>query len=258
MKLPRSQFLLLSLGAIALTFSAGAADKGKSIFNGKDLTGWEGLPEFWSVRDGAITGQTTAEKKLTSNTFLVWKGGEVKNFELRAQFRLTVNNDAGFANSGIQYRSKIIDPAAFVVGGYQCDIDTGRYIGMLYEEKGRGILMQPGQKIIVGPLADSAKSEAPKTDGQKKAKKQNAKIEVVATVTTPEQLAAAYKVGEWNEIVIIAKGNHLQHFINGKLTADVTDTDDEKGSKSGVLALQLHQGQPMTIQFKNLQLKTLP
>ena len=250
MKLLRSKLLLLSFTAAC---SAAAADGGfKSIFNGKDLTGWEGLPGFWSVRDGAITGQTTAEKKLTTNTFLVWKAGEVKNFELRAQFRLQVNNDAGFANSGIQYRSKILDAANFVVGGYQADMDTGKYTGMLYEEKGRGILMQPGQKIII-----PAAGEAPKSDGQKKAK-QKAKVEVVATVTTPEQLAAAYKVGEWSEIRIVANGNHLQHFINGKLTADVTDNDPQKGAKSGVLALQLHQGQPMTVQFKNVQLKTLP
>jgi hypothetical protein len=252
MKLPRSQFLLLTLGAAALAFSSRAADNGKSIFNGKDLTGWEGLPDYWSVRDGAITGQTTAEKKLTSNTFLIWKGGEVKNFELRAKFKLSVNNDAGFANSGVQYRSKIIDAAGFVVGGYQCDIDTGRYIGMLYEEKARGILMQPGQKIVIAGMAD-----APEAEGKKKAK-QKAKVETVATVTTKEQLDAAYKAGEWTELRIVAKGNHLQHYINGKLTADVTDNDPEKRSMSGVLALQLHQGQPMTIQFKDLQLKTLP
>ncbi len=242
----RLLFSLVTLAASALV--ARAADSGfQSLFNGKDLSGWEGMKEFWSVRDGAITGQTTADRALKANTFLIWKGGEPKNFELRAQFRLTPNNDTGFANSGVQYRSRIIDPATFVVGGYQADMDMGRYIGMLYEEKGRGILMQPGQKIRVGPMADSEKKG-----------KQKAKIETIATVTTTEQLAAAYKKSEWNEIVIIARGNHLQHFINGKVTADVTDTDSEKGAKSGVIALQLHQGQPMTIQFKDIRLKTLP
>jgi hypothetical protein len=271
MKLPRSHFLLLCLSAATLAFSACTAGNGgkladsadpsaaasadsasKPLFNGKDLSGWDGLPGYWSVRDGAITGQTTAEKKLTSNTFLIWKGGDVKNFELRAKFKLSVNNDAGFANSGVQYRSKIIDAAGFVVGGYQCDIDTGKYIGMLYEEKGRGILMQPGQKIIIGGMAD-----APETEGKKKAK-QKAKVETVATVTTKEQLEAAYKVGEWTDLRIVANGNHLEHYVNGKLTADVTDNDPEKRAMSGVLALQLHQGQPMTIQFKDLQLKMLP
>jgi hypothetical protein len=242
-------FTICAFALAALAFSAHAADAGfKSLFNGKDLSGWEGLKEFWSVRDGAITGQTTAEKQLPSNSFLVWQGGDVKNFELRAKFRLVPNNDKNWANSGIQYRSHVIDPANFVVGGYQADMDSaGQYTGMLYEEQGRGILMKPGQKIRVGPLADGAKKG-----------KEKATIEVLATVTPAEQLSAAYKKADWNEIVIIANGNHLQHFINGKLTADVTDTDDTKGAKSGVLALQLHKGPAMTIQFKDIQLKTLP
>ncbi len=246
MKLPR--LLFLSLG-LAVAYSAPAAESGfKKIFNGKDLAGWDGNKEFWSVRDGAITGQTTAEKVLKTNTFLVYTAGQPANFELRASFRLVADNDKNQANSGVQYRSKLMDPAAFVVGGYQADIDsTGRYAGMLYEEKGRGILMSPGQKIRVGPAAEVENG-----------KKQKAKVEVVATATKPEDILAAYKLGEWNEIVIIANGNHLQHFLNGKLTADVTDEDSEKGSKSGVLALQLHQGPPMTIQFKNIRLKTLP
>ena len=98
---------------------------------------------------------------------------------------------------------------------------------------------------------------AAQSEGQKKAK-QKAKVETLATVTTAEQLAAAYKKGEWNELRIVAKGNHLQHFVNGTLTADVTDTDEEKGAKSGVIALQLHTGPPMTIQFKDVQIKMLP
>lgn len=251
MKLPR---LLLSLAATAaFSVAAHAADSGfKPIFNGKDLSGWEGQSDFWSVRDGALTGQTTAEKVLKTNTFLVWKDGTPANFELRAQFKLTAQNDKNQANSGVQYRSKVIDPVAFVVGGYQADIDsTGKYAGMLYEEKGRGILMSPGQKIRVGPPEVSADTKK----GKGKAK---AKVDVVATATKPEDILAAYKLGEWNQIRIVANGNHLQHYLNGKLAADVTDTDAIAGAKSGVIALQLHQGPPMTIQFKNVQLKTLP
>src|SRR3989442_14163936 len=107
------RLLLASLGFAALAFSGcllgDATDSGfKSIFNGKDLTGWDGLKDFWSVRNGAITGQTTAEKPLKTNTFLVYQEGQPANFELRAQFRLTGQNDKGFGNSGIQYRSKIV------------------------------------------------------------------------------------------------------------------------------------------------------
>ena len=241
----------LALAFTALAPLTLAADSGfKPIFNGKDLAGWEGNTKFWSVRDGAITGQTKDEKDLPANTFLVWKAGQPANFELRAKFRLTAQNEKGQANSGVQYRSKVMDPATFVVGGYQADIDNGRYIGMLYEEKGRGILMQPGQKIVIN--AGGAGGDAAKKG------KQKASVQTVSTVTTAEQLAAAYKFGEWSEIRIVAKGNHLQHFINGKVTADVTDKDPAAAAKSGVLALQLHKGPPMTIQFKDVELKTLP
>jgi hypothetical protein len=246
MKLPR--LLLASLGFAALTLASTAADGGfKKIFNGKDLTGWEGL-DFWTVRDGAITGQTTAEKPLKSNTFLIYKDGQPANFEFRTMFRLTVQNDKNFANSGVQYRSKIVDAAGFVVAGYQADIDsTGKYAGMLYEEKGRGILMGPGEKIRIGA-----------TTGEAGAKKKKTAVEKLGTATSAADILAAYKLGEWNELRIVAKGNHLQHYLNGKLTADVIDDDATLAPKAGVLALQLHQGQPMTVQFKDIQLKTLP
>ncbi len=250
------------LPALALALVAPlvhAADTGfKSLFNGKDLSGWEGMPSLWSVRDGAITGQTKSEADLpTANTFLVYKTAEPANFELRLKFKLTAQNDKGQANSGVQYRSRIIDPATFIVGGYQADIDTGKYIGMLYEERGRGILMQPGQKIRIGAKTDSPQSAAAASAKAKKGK-QKAPVDVVSTVTTREQLAAAYKFGEWSELRIVARGNHVQHFVNGKLTADVTDNDPALAPKSGVVALQLHKGPPMTVQFKDIQLKTLP
>ncbi len=246
MKSPRLTALVAALLALApLTLPVRAAEAGfQSLFNGKDLTGWEGLTEFWSARDGAITGQTTAEHPLKTNTFLVWKG-EVKDFELRLSFKLTGQNDKNFGNSGIQYRSRVVDAAGFVLAGYQADIDlAGTYVGMLYEEKGRGILMKPGQTIKVGAMVKDEKTG-----------KEKAQVEVVATSTTPEQLRAAYKVGEWNEFVVIARGNHFQHFLNGTLTADVTDNDPTKAATAGVLALQLHTGTPMTIQFKDIRLK---
>ncbi len=243
MKHPRRLFL--SLAFAALSFSGRAAEPGfQSLFNGKDLTGWDGLTEFWSARDGAITGQTTAEHPLKTNTFLVWKG-EVADFELRLSFRLTGQNEKNFGNSGVQYRSRVVDAAGFVLAGYQADMDlAGTYVGMLYEEKGRGILMKPGQTIQVGPMIKNEKTG-----------KEKAQVEVVATPTTPEQLRAAYRVGEWNEFVVIAKGNHFQHFLNGTLTADVTDNDPTKAATRGVLALQLHVGTPMTVQFKDIRIK---
>jgi hypothetical protein len=250
----RPSSVLLSLAVAAFAPLAPAADSGfKSLFNGRDLSGWDGQSQLWSVRDGAITGQTRDEQDLpTANTFLVWKGGEPANFELRLKFKLTGENEKKQANSGVQYRSRIVDPMTFIVAGYQADLDTGRYIGMLYEERGRGILMQPGQKIRIGPAAADAASDKGKKG------KQKAAVETVATVTTPEELAATYKFGEWNELRIVAQGNHVQHFVNGKLTADVTDNDAALAPKSGVIALQLHRGPPMTAQFKDIQLKMLP
>jgi len=242
MKSHRSLISLLVL--IGLASFAHAADAGfKPIFNGKDLSGWEGS-DFWSVKDGAITGQSTPGHVVQSNTFLIWKEGRPANFELRLMFRLTGQNDKGFGNSGVQYRSKVLDPAAFVVGGYQADMDlAGKYVGMLYEERGRGILMTPGEKIRVAAAAPGATK---------------ATVEKLAVVTPKAELAAAYKKGQWNKFVIVAEGNHLRHYLNGVLTADVTDDDAALAPKEGVLALQMHKGEPMTIEFKDIRLKTLP
>jgi hypothetical protein len=249
----KTRLTSLALALVALSSSAFAAAPAgfKEIFNGKDLTGWAGL-DFWSVKGGAIVGQTTAEKPTKGNTFLVYQAGEPANFELRATFRLTGQNDKGFANSGIQYRSKVVDAAGFVVAGYQADMDLGaKYTGMLYEEKGRGILMGPGEKIKIGAttMVDDAKKP-----GTKRSKTE---VEKLPGATPAADILAAYKVGDWNEIVIIAVGNHVRHYINGKLSADVTDNDPTRAPKSGVLALQLHAGTPMTVEFKNLYLKTL-
>ena len=124
----------------------GANAKGKPIFNGKDLTGWKGVEGFWSVKDGAITGQTTKENPAKTNTFLVWDG-EVGDFELKFKYKIVDEKGEanGFGNSGVQYRSKVVDPAYSVVAGYQADFEVGKtYSGILYEEKGRGILAQRG------------------------------------------------------------------------------------------------------------------
>ncbi len=250
--LPVSSALL----ALALGASAFAADSGfKSIFDGKTLNGWSGLSQYWSVKDGALTGQTTAETAptLKANTFLVYQGAKPANFELRVKFKLTPNNDKNQANSGIQYRSKVLDAATFSVGGYQADIDsTGRYAGMLYEEKGRGIVMGPGEKVKIGETTTVA--DAKKKDGKRK----QTAVEKLPGATPPADILAAYKLGEWNDFVVIANGNRLQHYLNGKLTADVTDTDATLGAKDGVIAFQLPTGPPMTVQFKDVQLKTLP
>jgi hypothetical protein len=147
-------------------------------------------------------------------------------------------DDKGFANSGIQYRSQVLDQADWVVGGYQADMEAGtNYTGILYEERmSRGIMALRGEKVV----------------WDKDCKKQ-----VVGSVGSAEQIEAALKKGEWNDYVIIAKGNHLQQFINGLQTVDVTDDCEAKRAFTGVIALQLHAGPPMMAQFKHIRLKVL-
>jgi hypothetical protein len=209
----------------------------QSLFNGKDLSGWNGNPKLWSAKDGTITGQTTAENPAKGNTFLIWTNGAPGDFELRCSFKLVPGDDKGFANSGIQYRSRIFDAANWVVGGYQADMEAGpNYTGILYEERLRGIMALRGEKVVW-------------TEDDKKT--------VVGSVGNAEDIEKSLKKGDWNEYVIIAKGNHLQQFINGKQTIDVTDECSAKRAMSGLIALQLHAGPPMMAQFKNLRIKKL-
>ena len=204
------------------------------LFNGKDLTGWSGLPDHWTVEDGAITGYTTAENPLKNNTFLVWTGGKVDNFELRLRYRIY------HGNSGIQYRSTLIDPAKMIVGGYQADFEAGTtYSGILYEERGRGILAERGQRTQV---VDAGTGH---------------KVITLGRMAESAALQANILSEDWNDYLIIADGNHVQHFINGRCTADVVD-DSAKAPKSGILALQIHVGPPMKVQFQDIKLKRRP
>jgi hypothetical protein len=240
----RTHFLAITCATLALSFTV-SADEGKAIFNGKDLTGWEGNKDLWSVQDGAITGITPPDpadpKKGTikHNTFLVWKAGKVGDFELTLKYRIEKGN------SGIQYRSKELDPGEFgpIISGYQADFEAGaKYSGILYEERGRGILAERGQKTTIKPAAEGAKK---------------ATVEVTGSVGDSAEIQASIKSEDWNEYKIVAKGNHVQHFINGKQTVDVTDEDAANAPKEGLLALQIHQGPPMKVQFKDLVLKEL-
>ena len=241
MKITRSQFLIL---ASAFAIAHASAGEGQALFNGKDLTGWKGLPDFWSVQDGCLTGKTTTEHMVTENTFLIYEAEEFADFELTLKYKITDLNGASeaFGNSGIQYRSKIVKPDYFVVSGYQADFECSKtYSGILYEEKGRGILAKRGQKVVIREGADPKKPA----------------IEVTGSVGDSDEIQAAIHPADWNDYKIIAKGGHLQHFINGVMTVDVTD-ETAVGAKKGLIALQLHKGPTgMTVQFKDLILVKL-
>jgi hypothetical protein len=210
------------------------------LFNGKDLTNWEGDAKFWSVVDGAITAKSTPENPVPHNTFITWKGGEPADFTLTLKYKMTPGDDKKYTNSGVQYRSKVIDAAKFIVGGYQADFEYGdKYSGILYEEKGRGILAKRGEQVVI-------------KQGEKPAKPI---IEVTGKTGDDKELQAAINKDGWNEYKIVAQGNRVQQYINGKLTADVTDETAE-APKSGVIALQMHAGPPMQVQFKDIVLST--
>ena len=212
-------FLILAVGAEAAEFVP--------IFNGSSLEGWEGKPEFWSVKDGVIVGETTQKNPTKGNTFLIWRQGLVDDFELELDYRITVGN------SGIQYRSK--DYGGSVVGGYQADFESGpTYSGIVYEERGRGILSKRGERTTIA-------ADGGRTQGE--------------PIGATEELQKAIKPGEWNRYRIVAQGPKLQHFINEQLMSETVDHQEGKRADEGVLALQLHAGPPMKVEFKDIRLK---
>lgn len=210
----------------------------KVLFNGKDLTGWDGDPELWSVKDGVIHGETTAEKKAQGNTFIIWKEGTTKDFELRLSFRCSATN-----NSGIQYRSKHIADGVrnkWVVRGYQHELRNETKLpnvaGFIYDEGGKR-----GRICLVGEQATW----------------ENGKKNVTSSLIDAEAFSKLFKLDDWNDVVIVAKGNRIQHYMNNTLILDFTDKDPELALKEGVLALQLHAGNPMWAEFKNIRFKSL-
>lgn len=235
----RTFALVLSLAtlAFALPKATFAEDGFVPIFDGKTLDGWDGNPAFWSVEDGAITGQTTAENPTKGNTFLIYRGSEVGNFELKFEYKLIGGN------SGVQYRSFEVDPkeSKWVVGGYQADFESGkRYSGILYGERFRGILADRGQK-----------TELTREDGK-------FKVNVIASVGDSDAIQKKIKSEDWNEYTVVADGFHFTHKINGVLTSECIDNDAEERRATGILALQVHAGPPMKVQFRNIRLKKLP
>ncbi|MFZ2279412.1 MAG: family 16 glycoside hydrolase [Prosthecobacter sp.] len=207
---------------------ASAQDGFKPLFNGKDLTGWDGNPELWSVEDGCITGKTTGPEQLAYNQFLIWRGGKVKNFELHAKIKETGNN------TGIQYRSKELpENGKWSIGGYQCDIHPATpNNAMVYEERGRGIIVQNGQGVVIDP------------EGKRWLASEHEPVKV--------------DIAQWHEYTVIAQGNHLIHKIDGQVTIDLLDFEESKRSLEGLIAFQIHRGPAMNVQIKDVMLKELP
>ncbi len=209
----------------------------RRLFNGKDLTGWDGDPRLWSVKDGVIHGETTEENPAQGNTFLIWKDGQTKDFELRLSFRCSATN-----NSGIQYRSKHITEGnprnRWVVRGYQHELRNEQNLpnvaGFIYDEGGkRGRICLVGEKAVW----------------------ENGKKNVTGNLIDAAGFKELFKLDDWNDVVIVAKGNHIQHYLNDRLILDFTDKDPMLALSEGVLALQLHAGRPMWVEFKDIRIK---
>jgi hypothetical protein len=211
------------------------ADGFVEMFNGKDLTGWHGYPGYWSAKDGMIVGSEVKDK--SKHTFLIYTAiPSVANFEMRYKYKFATPT----GNSGVQYRSKIYDVEACAVGGYQADCDaSGGYDGTIYDEHGivggRNTMSGRGQKVTWD--ADNKRHNEPLAE-------------------TGAELKKLIKAGDWNDVVLVVDGNHTTYTVNGHLMTDLTD-NSPKGMKDGVIALQIHTGFTMDIQFKDLKIKVL-
>ena len=209
-------FILASVGCLAAE---------RSLFNGTDLSGWEGAPGWWRVEDGAITSESTPEKPCKASNYLIWQGGAPKDFELSADFKLSAGKDS---NSGIQIRSET--RPNWDTYGYQADMTgDGGLVGFLYHHKG-GLIAGRGEDVSLD------------AEGKR----------VVKKLGDPAELLKVYKVADWNTYRIVCRGPLLELHINGVLMSRFTGKDDEGG---GIIALQMHQGPPMKVQFKNIVLK---
>ena len=201
------------------------------IFDGKSLDGWEGDSRYWRVENGEIVGEVT-QTLLKQNNFLIWRGGQPANFELKVQFRISTQG-----NSGVNYRSEEIAGTKYLLRGYQADIDgANRYTGQNYEERGRTFLAPRG---TITHAATGAKPA------------------IIAQIGSADELKQFVKNGDWNEYHIIARGNVLIHVLNGHVMCEVIDDDTERRKMSGLIGVQVHVGPPMKIRYRNFRIKDL-
>ena len=207
----------------------------KQIFDGQSLAGWEGDTNYWRVENGCLVGEITPDRLLKKNSFIIWRGGETRDFELKAEYRITAKG-----NSGINYRSVHLPDATnapWAMQGYQADIDgKNQYTGQNYEERGRTFL------ALLGQVTRLEEGKAP---------------QIIGSLGTTNELVAAIKNEDWNEYHLIARGNVLTHILNGRVMSVVLDEDAKNRRLDGLLGVQVHVGPPMKVEYRNFRLKTL-
>ena len=228
MILPRSVLAAVSIFGFALLASAAEFE---SIFDGRSLAGWE-TPDlsYWSVEEGAITGRITREHPCETNQYLVWKGGELADFELKLKSRL---NGEGGINNGFQFRSRLLPDHD--VCGYQMDNNLKTpWLARLYDEYGRHTLAMRGEQAVFAPEGKRTAVKLPDAQGD-----------------------AWFRLEDWHEYHLICVGPKITLRIDDRLAAEVEDQDPRRRELQGILALQLHSGPPTVVQFKDIRLKIL-
>jgi len=228
-----SRALLVAGAVFPIALAAQSLVPGfSSIFDGKTLNGWDGDPAYWRVESGTIVGETKPGAIPKQNTFLIWRGGSPPDFELRAEYRLTGGN------SGIQYRSTELPDLRWAMKGYQADIDAEqKYTGQIYEERGRGFLALRGQSVFV---------------------EKGGKPAVLGSLGSDAELKAAIHAQRWNEYRIIARANVLMQILNGRVMSMLIDDDAANRKMDGLIGIQLHAGEPMKIEVRNIGLRPAP
>lgn len=219
---------------LVLSVSISYAQDFAPLFYGKTLNGWKAADmSFWTIEDGAITAKITEEKPTDRNHYLVYQGGELGDFELKLKHRIISDHSV---NGGFQFRSEMFDgDIPDDCRGYQVDNNTKTdWLVRLYDEFGRHTLAWRGEKTIF-----------------------NENGEATTTKIDSAQGTSHFRLEDWHEYHLICIGNKITLDVDGKRVAEVIDHDPKQQDFSGILALQLHSGPPMTVQFKDIQLKIL-
>ncbi len=240
--------LRYALGVVVIMIAMPvAAGETVRLFNGKDLTGWEGAPGWWRVEDGALTCESTEKKPCKRCHYLFWKGGQPADFELSVDFRISKN-----ANSGIQFRSTQLPNHG--IYGYQADMSgNGGIVGVLYYQKARvhEFVARRGQKATYAAV------------GEREPGKRHANLEPdgkreLETLGDPKELIKGFRVEDWNTYRIVCRGPEITLYLNGVLMSQAIDRFPPRAVAKGAIALQMHPGHgPVKIQFKNIVLKEL-
>ncbi len=216
----------ISAFALCLCLRTSAVEPGfTTIFNGRNLAGWDALPGLWKVADGAI--KSVGDQPGTRN-WIIWRGGVLEDFELRLRFKYLAGN------SGVQVRSYEVAP--YQVRGYQVEVAPRDKMGLWHHSlspaKHRSHLATAGQRSTIAWNADKK----------------------VTQFAAAGKVQAAFKEGEWNDLTVIARGPRLIQKVNGVVLAEVSDSERGMSRRTGLLAFQDH-GNGTVAEFKDIRIR---